>query len=635
MQEESVFAGSPGSCSETCLSPDAALCAAAGQLEDAGLTSIFDRYEAQQPQCKQGTQGTCCTLCANGPCRITGKATMGVCGASPDLIVARNLLQKAAIGTAGNTYHAENAARTLLAAGRGEGAFTVADPAKLQQVAAQLGIDTDRPDGEVAQDLAQFVIDELNKPDNEPLALVEALAPPRRVEVWRKLGVMPGGVNSEIRTSLVKCMTSVNNDPVDLLLSAMRLSVANAYAGLDMINVLQDILLGKAGIGQAASNLGTLDEETVNIICHGHQPLLGSLVGSLAAQERFQDQARAAGATGIKVYGSMCEGQEMAQRQTDSYGGQIGNWLHQEFLLATGAVDLMMMDYNCSIPTLPAYAEKFGTVLVTTDQSVRMAGVERLEHTPATADETAAQILERAIGAFGQRSGTNIPPVSRDIVAGFSTETVLAALGGSLKPLVEAIASGSIRGIAAVVGCTTSAPDGRGNRIEQMTRDLVARDILVVSAGCTSSTLQNAGFCGPDSAVTYAGPGLKAVCDALGVPPVLSFGSCTDIGRITDVAAAVAAELDVDIPQLPVAVTAPEWLEQKAVADAFFAVSFGLLTHLSPVPPVTGSPLVAGVLTADVEQLTGGRVAVEEDPAAAAQMIADHIETKRRGLGLT
>ncbi|MDA8167976.1 MAG: anaerobic carbon-monoxide dehydrogenase catalytic subunit, partial [Actinomycetota bacterium] len=458
----------------------------------------------------------------------------------------------------------------------------------------------------------------------------------RRVAAWRQLGIMPGGVNAEIRTALVKCMTSVNNDPVDLLLTAMKLSIANAYAGLHAINRLQDILMGGAGISGNSTNLGVLDPATVNIVAHGHQPLLASLVTELAGSEEFAQKAAAAGAAGIKVYGSMCEGQELFQRDGGSttFAGQLGNWLHQEFALGTGAVDLVMMDYNCSIPSLPEYAERFSTRLVTTDPAVRMSGVERLEHTPETAGETAREILRQAVAAFSERGEVNIPEESQSTIAGFSAESVVAALGGSVQPLVDAIAAGSIRGIAAVVGCTTAGPEARGDNIIGIAERLIASDILVVTGGCTSSTLQNAGFTGTDAS-GKAGPGLKAVCESLGVPPVLSFGSCTDIGRIADVAAAVADVLDVDISELPVAVSAPEWLEQKAVADAFFSVAYGLFTHLSPVPPVTGSELVTRVLTQDVEGLTGGKVAVEDDPETAATMIARHIEDKRQQLGLS
>ncbi len=615
------------------LCADAALCAMDASVHDAGMTTVFDRYESQQPQCKQGIQGTCCVLCANGPCRITAKSPAGVCGASPDLIVARNLLQKAAIGTAGNTYHAENAARALLAAAGDDCAFTVRDVSRLESLAEALGIDAGQPVAVLAREVAGLFIHELNKPDTEELALVEALAPAGRVAVWRELGIMPGGVNSEIRTALVKCMTSVNNDPVDLLLTAMKLSIANAYAGLHAINRLQDIILGGAVIGGSSANLGVLDPATVNIVAHGHQPLLASLVAELAASEEFGQMAGAAGAAGIKVYGSMCEGQELLQRG-GAFAGQLGNWLHQEFALGTGAIDLVMMDYNCSIPSLPEYAERFATRLVTTDQAVRMSGVERLEHTPQTAADTARAILERAVAAFAERGEVTVPPESRDSIAGFSTESVVAALGGSVQPLVDAIASGSIRGIAAVVGCTTASPSARGCNIIKIAERLIASDILVVTGGCTSSTLQNAGFTGPDASA-LAGPGLRAVCDSLGVPPVLSFGSCTDIGRIADVAAAIAGTLSVDTSELPVAVSAPEWLEQKAVADAFFSVAYGLFTHLSPVPPVTGSELVTRVLTQDVEGLTGGKVAVEDDPENAAALIIAHIEDKRRRLGLS
>ena len=95
-----------------------------------------------------------------------------------------------------------------------------------------------------------------------------------------------------------------------------------------------------------------------------------------------------------------------------------------------------------------------------------------------------------------------------------------------------------------------------------VTKELIKRDILVVSAGCGNHGLEVAGMCNLD-AIEQAGQGLQGVCKTLGIPPVLSFGTCTDTGRISMLVTALADHLNVDISDLPIAVTAPEWMEQK------------------------------------------------------------------------
>ncbi|MGB9596356.1 MAG: carbon monoxide dehydrogenase, partial [Candidatus Poribacteria bacterium] len=127
---------------------------------------------------------------------------------------------------------------------------------------------------------------------------------------------------------------------------------------------------------------------------------------------------------------------------------------------------------------------------------------------------------------------------------------------------------------------------------------------------------------------------LAPVCSSLGVPPCLSYGSCTDIGKIIQTAVAVAETLGVDVSDLPVVASAPEYMEQKAVADAFTAVAFGLTLHLAPAPPVLGSPNVTKILTQDVESLIGGKVFVELDPIKTADAMEAHILKKRQSLGL-
>ncbi|MCK4261185.1 MAG: hypothetical protein KAX49_19580 [Halanaerobiales bacterium] len=190
-----------------------------------------------------------------------------------------------------------------------------------------------------------------------------------------------------------------------------------------------------------------------------------------------------------------------------------------------------------------------------------------------------------------------------------------------------------MKGIVALVNCTTLRNGPQDYQTVNITKELIQNDILVVSAGCGNHGLEVAGLCNLD-AVELAGEGLKEVCKSLNIPPVLSFGTCTDTGRISMLITALADHLDVDIPALPIAVTAPEWMEQKATIDGIFAVAYGAYTHLSPTPFVTGAPKLVKLLTEDIESLTGGKIALGDDPKEVAKDIIAHINKKRKGMGL-
>jgi carbon-monoxide dehydrogenase catalytic subunit len=133
----------------------------------------------------------------------------------------------------------------------------------------------------------------------------------------------------------------------------------------------------------------------------------------------------------------------------------------------------------------------------------------------------------------------------------------------------------------------------------------------------------------------YAGPGLKGLCEGLGIPPVLSYGTCTDTGRLADLLATVSNALGgVPLPDLPVVAAAPEYMEQKATIDAIFALALGLYTYVNPVPPVTGAPNLVKLLTEGCQEVTGGRLDVEKDPVKAVDGMLSHIEARRKKLGI-
>ena len=613
-------------------------------VHDAGMTNVFDRFSQQQPtQCKFCIEGLSCQLCANGPCRISARTPRGVCGVDAHTMVARNFVYRhVTIGTSANIFHCHQAARTLIAAGENpESGLRIRDPEKLKKYADMAGLNVNQPIDKLAVEFAQWVMDDIHLPHHIESKSVEAFAPTRRKKLWRELDLFPGGGYSEVAYAQTRCMTNFTSDPVDFLLNSVRLGIANEYQGLFLLDIIQEILMGTQEIQMKQQNMGLLKENMVNVITNGHMPLLAHVAIDLASTDEWQEKAKKAGAEGIQILGHVCEGQQLinyeGMHNQKAYGGQEGEWLSQEYLLATGVVDLFMFDYNCTVPTMPIFAKRFGTKLLSTHPVIKLQGTETLDFIPEKMSQQAEKALDMAIEAFKTRKSQNrqtyIPPHVSDCMVGFSTESVKKALGGSFDPLIEQIANGNIRGIATIVGCTTARYGQGGSNIFKITKGLIENNILVLSGGCTSAVMEYTGLTNPKAA-EECGEGLKAVCQQLGIPPVLSYGACVDIGKMTHTAKELADALDVDTNKLPLVIGAPEYLEQKAVADACTAVALGWLVHIAPVPSITGSDLVVKTLTETTETLGLGKVVVEMDAEKTIQIYVDHIEEKRKELGL-
>lgn len=322
----------------------------------------------------------------------------------------------------------------------------------------------------------------------------------------------------------------------------------------------------------------------------------------------------------------------------DVFYGFTGNWIAQEAVLASGCVDLFACDMNCSLPVDPQYAAKYKFKLIPVSEAVAFEGIEeRINYIPEQAEEQAAELLQMAIDNYKERRAS-IEPITdlpmQDALVGFSTESILDALGGKLDPLLDAIKDGTLRGVVGMVSCTSLRDSGQDVHSVRVTKELIKRDILVLSMGCGNAAMQVAGLCSL-TAKEFAGPGLTKICEALNIPPVLSFGTCTDTGRIADLLAAIADALGgIPIADLPVAAAAPEYMEQKATIDAIFALALGLYTYVNPVPPVTGAPNLVKLLTEDCRGVTGGVLDVEPDAVKASENILKHIEGNRTKLGL-
>jgi carbon-monoxide dehydrogenase catalytic subunit len=436
------------------------------------------------------------------------------------------------------------------------------------------------------------------------------------------------------------CLTNVDGYYASLALKAMRLGIAMAYQSQIVNEFCQDILFGVPRPHKMRVNLGVLDPDYVNVLPNGHEPFLALAMVQLARQNDWQEKAKGEGAKGLRVIANIEVGQEMIQRweMDDVFYGFTGNWIAQEAILASGCVDLFACDMNCSMPIDPIYSEKYKFKLIPLSEVVAFEGVaDRVNYTPEHAEEQAASLLDMAISNFKDRRASVEPvtdlPMSETIV-GFSAESIVEALGGKLDPLLDAIKDGTIRGVVGMVSCSSLRDSGQDIHTVDIVKELIKRDLLVLSMGCGNAACQVAGLCSLD-AKEFAGPGLKGLCETLGIPPVLSFGTCTDTGRLADLVGAISSALgDVPIPDLPVAACAPEYMEQKATIDAVFALAFGLYTYVNPVPTVTGGPNLVKLLTEDCKDVTGGILHVETDVVKAVDGILGHIEGNRKKLGI-
>jgi len=617
------------------------------RLKKDGMNNIWDRFEAQgfggdpDKRCPFCLKGARCDLCSNGPCRADSSIDKrGVCGITADGMAMRMMLLRNVMGASTYHYHTETTLKTLKATVEGQTPFKIAEPDKLKSFASRLGLDITGSEKEIALRLYNFVKDDFNRAYDEPSKIIEKLAPSERQGVWKRLGIFPGGLYGEMMFSTSSCLTNVDGYYASLALKAMRLGIAMAYQSQIVNEFTQDILFNIPRPHKMRVNLGVLDPDYVNILPNGHEPFLGFAMVELARKPKWQEKARAVGAKGLRIIANIETGQEMIQRweMDDVFYGFTGNWIMQEAVLASGCIDAFVCDMNCCMPIDPIYAKKYKFKLVPVSEVVAFEGItERVDYKPEQAEEQAAALLQMAIENFKERK-ISIEPIRgldmNEAVVGFSSESIVAALGGTLEPLLDVIKNGTIRGVAGLVSCTTLRDYGQDVHTIEVAKELIKRDVLVLSMGCGNGALQVGGLCIPE-AKEMAGPGLKAVCEKLGIPPVLSYGTCTDTGRVADLVGAISAALGgIPIPDLPVVAAAPEYMEQKASIDALFALAFGLYTYVNPVLTITGGADLMKLLTEDLKHLTGGILHMELDAKEAVENMLKHIESNRKKLGI-
>ncbi len=597
------------------------------------VETVWQRHEAQQPQCGFCDMGLSCRICIMGPCRVDpfgeGPQT-GVCGADADIIVARNLCRMIAAGASAHSDHGRDLVEVL--AGVAEGAapgYKIRDEAKLKVLAAEYGVKTEgRKTLQIAGDLAQAMMEDYGM-RQKSINLVSR-APEKRRALWEKVGITPRGIDRETSEMMHRTHMGVDNNWQSLLLQGLRNALSDGWGGSMIATEVSDILFGVPTPRPTMVNAGVLKEDQVNIVVHGHNPVVSEMVSKACQSPELLDSAKAKGAKGINLVGVCCTGNELLMRRGIA---MAGNHLMSELILSTGAVDMMIVDYQCIMPSIGKAAGSYHTKMISTSDKAKFPEMEHHEFHPDNAEEKAVVIVKMAVENFVNRGEVYIPVKPQAAVGGFSVETIVGALGGTLDPLIDAIKAGKIRGAVGIVGCNNPKIKHDYGHIT-LTRRLIENDILVVDTGCVSVANAKAGFKVPE-AIEMAGPGLKEVCGSLGIPPVLHLGSCVDNVRILVLVSALANALGVDISDLPVAGSAPEWYSEKAVTIGTYCVASGITTHLGPMPPIAGSMNVVKLLTEGLNDVVGAVFAVEPDPEKAAVFLRRHIEAKRKALGLS
>ncbi len=621
---------------------DVTICDATAQMlekaERDGVETAFHRA-ATMKACPIGVESACCKHCAMGPCRLSSKdpyGKVGVCGATIDTIMSRNFGRMVACGGAAHTDHGMSMLDLFREVVNGSiKDYSIKDPIKLEEVARSIGIDVEgRDTNEIAIDLYKELEHTYTQVEGEiPFA---KRVPEKTLETWRKQGVVPRGAMREIMELSHRTHMGVDQDYENLIKQCSRTALADGWGGSMVATEISDILFGTPMPVRAEVNMGCLKKDEVNIIIHGHEPnLFESMLDSVNDPTLVQ-AAKDAGAKGINLVGMCCSGAEVLVRHGVPH---VGNFMSTEAVLVTGAVDAMGVDVQCIKQGLAKVAECYGTKLFTTNQRCRIEGVEHIELKEHEPRDCTDAIVENAIVRFKNRKmPIEIPNIRNIGIHGFSHEYINYMLGGTFResytPLNENIINGRIRGVAGVVGCTNPRVKQDWVHVE-LVKELIRNDVLVVQTGCSQIALAKAGFYKPEAA-HMAGSGLREVCEAVGMPPVLGCGSCVDNSRILIACSEMVRTggLGDSIADLPVAGAAPEWMSEKAVCIGQYFVASGVFTVFGVTFPIVKETKFYRLLFEGLEEMGFGKWGFATDPHEMAQMIIQHIDKKRKALGI-
>jgi anaerobic carbon-monoxide dehydrogenase catalytic subunit len=615
------------------MSADMAVCEVLEFCEGV-VETAFDRGSSIKP-CPIGAEGACCKHCAMGPCRLVGKVSRGVCGATKSTVAARNFARQVAAGVAAHSDHGRGMAFALLAVAKGETqGFRIRDEAKLHSVAGYMGIKSQgRPVNDVAREVAETALAEFGKQAGELIYLSRATKP--RQEIWREAGIAPRGIDREVVDLMHRTHMGVDQDAEHILDQTLCAALADGWGGAMLATDISDILFGTPTPLQSQVNLGVLKDDEVNVVVHGHEPTLSEMIVAASTDPELIEYAKTKGANGINLAGICCTANEILMRHGIP---PAGNFLSQELAIATGAVEAMVVDVQCIMQSLAEVASHFHTMLITTSRKAKIEGATHMEYDEHRAYDSAKEIVKAAIDNYPNRQRTNIPHTDQALIAGFSHEYVRYMQGGlyrgSFRPLNDAVAQGRIRGLAAVVGCNNTKVV-QDQPTVQIVRELIKNDVLVVVTGCAATGAAKYGYLQPEF-MDQAGAGLREVCEAIGIPPVIHVGSCVDNSRILTILTECATEggLGDDIPDLPAVGICPEYMSEKALAIGSYCAASGAYTLFGLPSPVENSPEVVDIMLNGWLERFGGGIEFEPDIDALIAKALAAIDRKRAALSL-
>ncbi|MBQ9465300.1 MAG: anaerobic carbon-monoxide dehydrogenase catalytic subunit, partial [Lachnospiraceae bacterium] len=598
-----------------------------------------DRVKNQTPHCMFGEQGVCCKICSMGPCRITPRAPKGICGATADTIAGRNYLRMAAAGAATHSDHGRECVWKL-ADSSADGYYHVTDATKLLKLAAEWGVETEGRDiYDVAHEVAEIGLNEYGKIRGYQRFTERATE--ERLQKWEAANIRPRAVDREVVTSMH--MTHMGNtaDAKELVRQALRVGMSDGWGGSMAGTEMSDILYGTPMPKETEGNLGVLDKEMVNIVCHGHDPAVSEMIVQVAESREMQAFAREQGAKGINIVGLCCTANEIAMRHGIK---MAGNFLQQENAILTGVVEAIVVDVQCIFPNIGPVSECFHTKFYTTSPIARIPYSTYLELTSFNAGEVATQIVREACENFKNRDEAKIyiPEHKHKAAVGYSCEGIKSRLDtvtnshldeiDTYKPLIDCVKSGVLRGAVAMVGCNNPKIRPDYAHIELM-KKLIANDIIVVATGCAAQAASKAGLL-DKRAKELCGEGLRRVCTLADIPPVLHMGSCVDISRMMLLVTGIAKDWGIDTYQLPVVGCAPEWMSEKAVSIANYVVSTGITTFLGVEPQVSGSKQMMELITDGVREWVDAGYVINTNPDELVDQMIECIEEKRKALDI-
>jgi len=604
------------------------------------IETCFDRAQKLKP-CPIGETGACCKICHMGPCRFVGhdaeENARGVCGATLPTVASRNLLRMAAAGSAAHSDHARDMAFILLAVAEGETKdFRITDVKKLYRVAGILEIEFEgRTVNSVAKDVALALLGDFGRQKGE-LKYIKR-APKKTQERWKKWGIIPRGVDREITEAMHRTHMGVDHDPDNLLLSALKVSLADGWGGSMISTDITDILFGTPRPVKAEASFGIFKEDEVNLVVHGHEPSLAEIIVDVVKEPEMIDFAKSKGAKGINLGGMCCTANEVLMRHGIPTAGGFTN---QELAILTGLVDAITVDVQCIMPALTELSRKFHTKVITTSYKAKIPGATHIEYDEHRARDIARQIVKTAIDNFSNRKKKGSYVTDKfPLIAGFSHEYIEYMQGGrwraSFRPLNDAIIAGRIRGVVGLAGCDNPRVPSQGLH-RFLAIELIKNDVLIVSTGCGSAACGTAGYLTPEMALENAGQGLREVCEAIGIPPILHLGACVDNSRILTIASAMAEEggLSDEIGGMPAVGIAPEWMSEKAIAIGCYFAASGVPVIFGGESPVQSSEEVIRIMTEIWFERFRGALHFEPDPEKILSLTLEYIDKAREALKL-